>query len=96
MWTSADGIAWTETNAGTPRSLFSVAWSGSRFVAVGGQGVRVESADGVTWSARDSGTENDLLAVRSAGGKLFALGKAGTVLREGCDPKRASRVSSFR
>jgi hypothetical protein len=65
-------------------------------VAVGGEGVRVESPDGAAWTLRDSGTENDLFGVRRAGERLLAVGKAGTVLREGCDAKRTSRVSSFR
>jgi hypothetical protein len=98
VYASADGVTWTESDAGTDKSLFSVAWTGSRFVAVGEDGVRAESSDGVTWTLRDSGTENDLLRVRFAGDRLIVLGESGTVLRESCAAKsgRQSRVSGFR
>jgi hypothetical protein len=60
--TSPDGITWTEqTNLGTVTGnltfLYSVAWTGSRFVAVGYQTTAspnisrcATSPDGVTWT----------------------------------------------
>jgi hypothetical protein len=63
--TSPDGLTWTPRASSAPDlSLREVAWSGSLFLAVGGEpsgqydfkGIIVASEDGVTWETRRSGS----------------------------------------
>jgi hypothetical protein len=57
IFTSSDGIAWTERDnygePGTTRTewLGGVAWGNDRFVAAGGYGESWYSLDGITWQA---------------------------------------------
>ena len=71
--------------------LVGVAWTGSRFVAVGEDGIRFESVDGAAWNASSSRTINDLyfvLSVLPTGG-FFAERK---LKREAEDAVIASRA----
>jgi hypothetical protein len=43
IWTSPDGRSWTPRDAGTASDLVAVAWSGTRFVAVGHKGTILTS-----------------------------------------------------
>jgi len=69
IFTSADGITWTEQNSGTSAiHLYDVVWSGTQFVAVGGaQGgglpTILTSPDGVTWTPQVSGAPEVPIAV---------------------------------
>jgi hypothetical protein len=47
---SPDGVAWTTRLNWVEVPLFSVAWSGSAFVAVGAFGAVRRSSDGLTWT----------------------------------------------
>jgi hypothetical protein len=89
---SPDGLAWTERSIAGAASLYGVAWTGSRLVAVGAGGLRIESTDGKAWSAESSGTTNDLLGVVWTDGRLLALGRAGTILTSRCDAGATSRL----
>lgn len=60
--------------------LHSVAWTGSRWVAVGNTGTVLTSPDAVSWTLRQSGTRSDLFAVVWNGSGLLALGGDGEVL----------------
>jgi photosystem II stability/assembly factor-like uncharacterized protein len=89
--TSPDGVAWEERGVGTTATLAGVAWTGSRFVAVGERGLRFESADGLDWTAVPSGTTNDLFHLRSfASGDVFATGRYGTIVRAACTAERST------
>ena len=79
--TSPDGITWTQRIVPWPGTLYSVAWTGSQFVAVGepppGMYMAIlTSPDGVTWSTR--ATELDLsgalYCVAYSGSELAAVG----------------------
>lgn len=80
--TSSDGITWTARVSGTTDSLYSVAWSGSVFVAVGGDksddhGIILSSPDGITWTWRYGGSI--LWNVSWIGSRFVAVG-AGTIV----------------
>jgi hypothetical protein len=67
--TSSDGTTWTLRDSGTMENLRGVTWSGTQFVAVGGDGIRwtttpaitvstgviLTSNDGISWTKRNSG-----------------------------------------
>jgi hypothetical protein len=48
-WSSSDGQTWTALPATKQNWFGALAHTGSRWVAVGGYGMRLESADGATW-----------------------------------------------
>jgi hypothetical protein len=79
--TSQDaGITWTQRTAGTTNSLDDVAWSGTKFVAVGESGTILTSTDGITWSTQVSGTSNSLHGVVWSGTQFVAVGTNNTIL----------------
>jgi hypothetical protein len=81
--TSPDGETWTARESGVSGEgelLGDVAWTGSRFVAVGYPGIVLTSPDGVTWTSRESGTAQNLPSLAWTGGRLVAVGDSGTIL----------------
>jgi hypothetical protein len=81
--TSVDGINWTFGSAGS-KTLYAVAWSGSAYVAVGGElsGWIVSSADGQNWTRRDiAGTLPPLYDVVWNGSAFLAVGAEGQTQR---------------
>jgi len=50
IFTSPDGVTWTERATGVDHALRDVTWTGSRFVAVGDGGTVLTSPDGVDWA----------------------------------------------
>ena len=88
IWTSPDGIAWTETaslEAFGP--LNRVIWTGTQLVAVGadgtGKSLAITSTDGATWSAGAIVAPvpvKKLNGISSFGGLLAAVGDGGQVL----------------
>src|SRR3982750_2846451 len=66
--------AWTLRNSGSERDLYSIVWTGSQFVAVGGGGAILTSAEGASWTARTSGTTYPLTSVIRTGDGMVAAG----------------------
>lgn len=64
---------------GTPSTLFGVAWSGKRFVAVGTNGTILTSPDGVNWTSQKSGSTEDFYSVAWSGSQIVAVGTGGTI-----------------
>ena len=78
--TSTDGVSWTQ-QAYSDNSLYSIAYSGSRLVAVGAFGViRTSDNNGATWTKRISGTVEKLNDVTWSGSQFVAVGEEGTIL----------------
>jgi len=75
---SVTGLPITVRNTGTTDGLWSVVWSGTQFVAVGGTPTRIgtilTSPDGTTWTPRTSGTTAGLDAVAWSGTQFVAVG----------------------
>ena len=88
IFTSPDGITWTSRSSGVADGLLGgVAWSGTQFVAVGGNpfvspshSTILTSPDGVTWTQRASGTTNPVASVTWTGTQFVAVGSAGLIL----------------
>jgi hypothetical protein len=74
------GAAWHRETSGTTQNLTGVAWSGTRYVAVGRGGTMITSTDGRRWVSETSFTAYDLWDVEWTGGQFVAVGDAGTVL----------------
>ncbi len=71
--TSPDALTWT-TQKPPWAYLYSIAWLGTQFVAVG-QGPQIfYSPDGVTWTSQTSGTYNPLTGIAWSGTKYVAVG----------------------
>ena len=73
--TSPDGAAWTlrRSTGVSGDILYSVAWSGSTLVAVGG-GTVLRSQDGITWAPATTPSGGTLYAVASSGSGFLAVG----------------------
>ena len=86
IWTSSDGITWV-ANAGVGHSFSAVAWSGTRFVAVGDKGIgsvaMYASPDGFTWTQQDPATAQVLDAIVWNGAQFVATGNATVVSADG-------------
>ncbi len=76
---SSDPEAWTRHDAPTTQHLNGVAWSGSRFVAVGVGGTIVWSVDGSAWTPATTvmPSSNFYIAVAYGGGQFVAVGTNG-------------------
>lgn len=91
LLTSPDGLTWTQRTTGS--MLYSVAWTGSQYVAVGTgssrvllnkkRGLTYTSADGATWNlaATDVGGDfcTSLYDVAWTGSRLVAVGEAAEI-----------------
>lgn len=71
---------WTTIATPTAQGLWSVAWGGNQFVAVGEGGTILTSPDGLTWTPRDSGTTRWLVGVHYSRGQFVAVGEAAIAL----------------
>jgi len=71
--TSTDGVNWAESGSAS-YELSSIAWSGSKYVAVGENGTIKTSSDLVTWSSPDAGTTVWLHDVIWGDGQFIAVG----------------------
>ncbi len=69
------GIVWVAiSHSQLLHPLIGIAWSGSRFVAVGGSGTILTSPNGSAWTAQTSGTSQGLRGVAWSGSRFVAVG----------------------
>jgi hypothetical protein len=72
------GFPVTVRSSPAPTGMQAVTWSGSQFVAVGGDptvsGTIMTSADGATWTLRNSGTTAGLQGITWSGSQFVAVG----------------------
>ena len=79
---------WTARASGTSDYLFSITWSGTQYVAVGGnnytssppRGTIVTSPDGITWTPSTKDVPGNLNCVVWSGSKFVAVGDGGAIL----------------
>lgn len=74
------GMPITSRTPSATNSLEGVAWSGSKFVAVGSSGTILTSTDKVTWTPSTSGTTNSLHSITWSGTQFVVVGDSGTIL----------------
>jgi hypothetical protein len=76
IFTSQDGINWTERQAGVTAMLNDVTWKDGRFVAVGEAGTVLSSPDGVAWTPQTIPAVNTpmLHGVAASGSRFVAVG----------------------
>jgi len=77
---SHDNIHWTTNGSGSASCLHGIAFSGTRFVAVGNEGLVIVSSDGLSWRAVDAGTDERLRGIVFGNGKFVAVGYRGTII----------------
>jgi len=79
IFTSADGVSWEPRQAGV-NILNDIIWTGSQFMAVGGNRF-CESSDGLTWTSEEVGTGFLLTGVakESGGSRVVVVGSDGTI-----------------
>ena len=77
IFTSPDGITWTERQGGLTARLEDVAWKNGLFVAVGGEGTVVTSPDSATWTRQvtPASTWPELWGVTASGDRFVAVGR---------------------
>ena len=86
--TSVDGTTWTPAaNFPSSNNLYSVAFAGDSFFAVGAKGTIIFSEDGKHWSLHHSWITKDLHGAAWAGSYGIAVGADGTVLQSGINAK---------
>ncbi len=79
IFTSPDGVTWTQRTSPTTSAIYDLAYGNGLYVAVGFLGKIFTSPDGVTWTARTSGTPSDLYGVTFGAGGFVAVGSSGRV-----------------
>jgi hypothetical protein len=77
IFTSPDGISWTERQGGVTSRLEDVAWKDGQFVAVGGDGTVLTSPDGATWTRQVTPAVQwpELSGVAASGDRFVAVGR---------------------
>ena len=81
LYTSTDGVAWTQRASGTNEWLVGVAFGNNQFVAVGENGRILRSSDGVLWTyAANEGTIFRLNGVIYARDRWVAVGENGVIV----------------
>lgn len=73
------GATWQSVPSGVNQPMWSVAWNGQRFLAVGESGAVSVSADGLAWTAAASPTTERLYSVVANGTAFLAVTEAGHV-----------------
>ncbi|MEM7384223.1 MAG: hypothetical protein AAF514_04700 [Verrucomicrobiota bacterium] len=81
IWTSPDGLTWTQEKTPVSERLLDSVWADSRYVVVGSRGTILTSEEGTDWQAVDSGTNYWLRAVAWTGKFYVAVGNGGTILK---------------
>ena len=81
VWTSPDGVTWTNGNSAADNNWISVAYGNGLWVAVSASGVGnrvMTSPDGVLWTSRTSAVDNNWVSVAYGNGLWVAVSNTGT------------------
>ena len=78
---SSDGITWSNRNSGTSQFLNGVTSGGGLFVAVGQDGILINSSDTTNWFTQSIPTSQNLNAIAYGNGTFVAVGDSGTIVK---------------
>jgi hypothetical protein len=81
IYTSPDGLNWSEIVIGPNIELGGLIYGSGQFVSVGAFGKILTSVDGITWTARNSGITNSLNDISFGNNKFLAVGEDGVILQ---------------
>ena len=77
---SDGGMSWTPASSGVGQNLDAIAWTGTRFLAVG-EGVAIASIDGLSWQRVALSTRRSLRALVPWSERAVAVGDDDTHVR---------------
>lgn len=84
IYTSTNGIQWSQSTSGTTEWLRGVSFGNDTFITVGENGTLLTSINGIAWAPIASGTTEHLNRVRYTGSgnneQFIAVGNAGTAI----------------
>jgi len=80
IFTSNDGVEWTEQDSTTRNNLTGVSYGDGQYVAVGWRGTILKSGDGTSWSIVESPTPYDLEDVAYGDSGFVAVGYRGVIV----------------
>jgi hypothetical protein len=81
LFTSTDGVNWTNRYAEFPNSFFAITPHEGGFVAVGNAGAIVSSPDGTNWIRQSGGTWQAMYGIAQGNNTLVAVGNRGATMR---------------
>lgn len=76
LFTSVNGVNWTERESGTGDHLRAINRSGDHYVAVGQKGALTTSTDGISWTAGSVDNVPELFTLCYANGQLITGGNS--------------------
>jgi hypothetical protein len=92
IFTSPDGIAWTQRNSGVG-SFNDLSFANDRFTAVGSGGTLWQSGDGVSWAYPTSRQSQHLFGVGFALGRFTAVGEGSAIIAPSANGEWTSSVA---
>jgi hypothetical protein len=98
IYTSADGVNWTDRTIDNGLYLQSIVYANGLFVAVGREGLILTSSDGVNWAPWSSGLNipgGELKGVAYGDGRFVAAGNAVTTSLDGINWTPQGNPSSY-
>jgi hypothetical protein len=81
VFTSTDGINWTNRISVADNNLRNITYGNGLYVVVGDKGFVLVSDDGITWHLIASGTSNVLYGVTYGNNSFMAVGELGIILK---------------
>jgi hypothetical protein len=93
IFTSFDGVTWTERTSGTDVSLYGITYANDIFVAVGSKETILTSPDTVSWKERRSRTGTCLDGITYANDIFVAVGCGGAILTSSDGVAWTQRIS---
>ena len=80
IYSSIDGVTWTDASPSRNETLRGVAYGNGRFVAVGDAGIIWSSADGLQWTISQLVSGKSLQEVQFNGSSFLTVGDSGSAL----------------
>ena len=79
IYTSVDGVDWTERNNPSEQRIMHVTWTGNKFIVLGEGGDVVMSNNGIDWQLHNVGESTPLTAAALGANALVVVGWNGAI-----------------